>query len=149
MKHIALYGSIDSILERRDILLFAVYSALGFVFLENTIYLTNIGEHAGFGIFSARYFLPLLSHSCCIFLPHLYLLLVLSNIRAYRYASGFCFCTRAFWCCFCSYALQCFSDVWEIGHYFALYLYWDLFFTKVFLDERTKFYKLVDIATFA
>lgn len=40
MKHLSLYGSISSEFERRDIVLFATYSALGFVFLENVTYLS-------------------------------------------------------------------------------------------------------------
>lgn len=47
MKHLSVYGSIESSFEKRDIVLFAVYSALGFVFLENVTYLSGIGESSG------------------------------------------------------------------------------------------------------
>lgn len=75
MKHLSLYGSVKPELDRRDILLFAVYSALGFVFLENIIYLSHIGESAGFG---GTFFGTLFSRSVVSLLLHIFASLILA-----------------------------------------------------------------------
>ncbi len=75
MKHLSLYGSISAELDRKDILLFAVYSALGFVFLENIIYLSHIGEDSGFG---GTFFSTLFSRSIVSLLLHIFASLILA-----------------------------------------------------------------------
>jgi RsiW-degrading membrane proteinase PrsW (M82 family) len=75
MKHLALFGSVGIALDRKDILLFATYSALGFVFLENIIYLSNIGETSGFG---GAYFGTWFSRSIVSLLLHIFASLILA-----------------------------------------------------------------------
>lgn len=138
MKHIALYGSIDSILERRDILLFAVYSALGFVFLENTIYLTNIGEHAGFG---GTFFSTLFSRSIVSLLLHIFASLILAlGFIKYTERIGmpavFAFVQGLFGAVFVHMLFNVSLTYGKSGIILLYIFIGYFFFTKVFLDER-------------
>ncbi|MDD2745757.1 MAG: PrsW family glutamic-type intramembrane protease [Candidatus Gracilibacteria bacterium] len=138
MKHIALYGSIDSILERRDILLFAVYSALGFVFLENTIYLTNIGEHAGFG---STFFSTLFTRSVVSLLLHIFASLILAlGFIKYTERIGmpavFAFVQGLFGAVFVHMLFNVSLTYGKSGIILLYIFIGYFFFTKVFLDER-------------
>ena len=87
MKHLSLFGSIGIALERKDILLFATYSALGFVFLENIIYLSHIGEVSGFG---GAFFGTWFSRSIVSLLLHIFASLILAlGFIQYTKCTGF------------------------------------------------------------
>lgn len=138
MKHISLYGSISTLFERKDILLFAVYSALGFVFLENVVYLSGIGEHSGFG---TSFFGTLVSRSIVSLLLHVFASLILAlGFIKYTKLGGLpammAFVQGLFGAVFV-HALFNVSLTYGKSGIIMLYIFVGyFFFTKVFLDER-------------
>ncbi len=149
MKHLALFGSVGIALDRKDILLFATYSALGFVFLENIIYLSNIGETSGFG---GAYFGTWFSRSIVSLLLHIFasLILALGFIQFTRRAglsSVFAYAQWLFGAVFV-HALFNVSLTYGKSGIILLYIFVGyFFFTKIFLDERpeSNFYASKDV----
>jgi RsiW-degrading membrane proteinase PrsW (M82 family) len=140
MKHFAVFGSIGASLERRDIILFAVYSALGFVFLENIIYLTNIGQNAGFG---SAFFGTLFSRSIVSLLLHIFASLILAlGFIKYTERIGFPAVFAFVQGLIGSVIIHMLFNVsLTYGKSGIILLYMFIgyfFFTKVFLDEREK-----------
>jgi len=138
MKHVSLYGSINALFERKDILLFAVYSALGFVFLENIVYLSHIGENSGFG---SSFFGTLASRSIVSLLLHVFASLILAlGFIKYSKLGGFpamiAFVQGLLGAVFV-HALFNVSLTYGKSGIIMLYIFIGyFFFTKVFLDER-------------
>lgn len=138
MKHVSLYGSISALFERKDILLFAVYSALGFVFLENIVYLSGIGENSGFG---SSFFGTLASRSIVSLLLHVFasLILALGFIKYTRLGglSAMMAFVQGLLGAVFVHALFNVSLTYGKSGIIMLYIFVGyFFFTKVFLDER-------------
>ncbi len=138
MKHLSLYGSVGPGLDRREILLFAVYSALGFVFLENIVYLSHIRESAGFG---GTFFGTLFSRSIVSLLLHIFASLILAlgfakYVRLAGFAAVFAF-VQGLIGAIAVHALFNISLTYDKSGIILVYIFIGyFFFTKVFLDER-------------
>ncbi len=139
MKHVGAYASLPKNIQQKDVLLFAIYSALGFVFLENILYLTNIVESVG--VLSSSFFGTLTSRSIVSLLLHVFASLIIAlgfssyalepNSRtATRFAGAFCTAVgvHAIFNISLTYGKMGIIVVYVFIGYF--------FFTKVFFDER-------------
>ena len=140
MKHLSLYGSLEVGFKRKDIILFAVYSALGFVFLENIVYLSHIGESSGFG---SMFFGTLASRSIVSLLLHVFASLILAlGFVKYTESVGIS-AAKAFVQAVIGgvFVHALFNESLTYGKTGIIFLYAFIgyfFFTKVFFDERGK-----------
>ena len=78
LKHLSTYATITpNDTSERDIILFSIYGALGFVFLENILYITGIASTHG--IASSSYIGTLISRSIISLLLHVFAALILAR----------------------------------------------------------------------
>jgi RsiW-degrading membrane proteinase PrsW (M82 family) len=141
LKHVSSYISIvPRVTTAKQILLVAIYSALGFVFIENILYLSGIVSTAGAD--SSVYYSTLFSRSIISLLLHVFASLILA-LGFVRYLSemtlkagvalGVSFMMATVVHALFNIALT-YGKVWIVALY-GIVLYF--FMTKIFLDERT------------
>lgn len=141
LKHVSSYISIvPRVTTAKQILLIAIYSALGFVFIENILYLSGVASTAGAS--SSLYYSTLFSRSIISLLLHVFASLILA-LGFVRYLSemtpkaGIALAV-SFMLAITVHALfniaLTYGKVWIVALY-GVVLYF--FMTKIFLDERT------------